>query len=131
MIDSIREWIIAASILVGTFVALIVAYKNIKKPKTQASPQTQKPSKHLDVETPEGLFNLAKIVLVAVLCLCVVVVTTGFSQNQKVISRTVKEIHGNVKKNDNHLHKCMQDETEKIIDKLDSLLRTEEPNNVK
>ncbi len=123
MVIEIREWIITVSILVGTIVAVMVFWKNIKKPKAQAPP-----------ETPKRLFHLATRVLVAVLCLCVVVVATGFSQNQKVIDRTVKEIHRNVKRSEKRLHKCIQDNAETIINKLDELdflLFIEEPNNVK
>ncbi len=135
MINFIVNYGVSIGIVIISFVIIIFSYLNNKKTTKIFKKLNAFDEKILKpLEFPERLLNIAKGIVALVLLFCGSQATATIEDvrtSQKTISKTISKINSNIEENDNHLHKCMQDETEKIINKLDSLLRTEEPNNVK
>jgi len=141
MIDFVVDYCVSIGLITISFAMFIFLYLNNKKPKTKAPPLTKKPPKHFHfkqlpdrfkkgiewLEMPGRLFKLAASIIAVLFSFC----GAQASVTIKDIYTRQDAICGTIKTSEKCLNKCVEDNSKTIINKLNNLLRMQEPNNVK
>lgn len=134
MIDYIVNYVVSIGIVIISFAIIIfLYYLNNKKTTKLFKTLNELDEKVLKpLELPERVLNIAKCIVAIVLLFCGAQATATIEDvytGQKTICEEISKVNSNVKKSEECLNKCIQDNAETIINKLDCLF--EEPNNVK
>ncbi len=135
MIDYIVDYGVSIGIVIILFIIIIFFYLNNNKKTKLFKKLNAFDEKFLTpLEFPVRILNIVKSILILVLFLCGAQASASIKDirtAQKSICEKISKVDSNVRKSEEYLNKCMQDNTETIIDRLDCLLCNEEPNNVK
>jgi len=138
MIDYIVDYGVSIGIVIILFIIIIFFYLNNNKKTRFFKKLNAFDEKFLTpLEFPVRILNIVKCIVVLVLFLCGAQASASIKDirtGQKTIYEKISKVDSNVKKSEECLNKCIQDNTKTIInklDKLDFLLFIEEPNNVK